>query len=160
MLEIERKYLVNSTIHAVLEELEPLSIRQGYILHHPEGKTVRVRTKGDKGFLTIKGKTIGITRSEFEYEIPHEDSLALLDQFCNAVLTKDRYAIVVGGKTWDIDVFHGKLEGLIVAEIELESEDEAFEIPTWVTKEVSDDARYYNANLINGGIGDGELVRV
>jgi adenylate cyclase len=148
MQEIERKFLVKSSIQNVLQKLEPKAIRQGYIMDSPDGKTVRVRTKGSKGFLTIKGPSTGITRSEFEYEIPFDEAQALLDDFCAMTLSKDRYAIAIGGKTWDIDVFHEKLEGLIVAEIELESEEEAFERPEWLGKEVSDDVRYYNVQLI------------
>jgi adenylate cyclase len=148
MKEIERKFLVNARIHDALAGLQPKSIRQGYILDAEDGRTVRVRTKGPKGFLTIKGASEGISRSEFEYEIPYDDALALLGDFCPLVLEKERYAVTVGGKTWDVDVFHGKLEGLIVAEIELESEDESFELPEWAGKEVSDDVRYYNVQLI------------
>jgi adenylate cyclase len=151
MEEIERKFLVKESIQPVLEKLEPKSIRQGYIMDSQAGKTVRVRTKGGKGFLTIKGPTKGITRSEFEYEIPIEDARALLDEFCERTLSKDRYAVEVGGKTWDVDVFHEKLEGLIVAEIELHHEKELFEHPDWLDKEVSDDSRYYNVNLIKMG---------
>jgi adenylate cyclase len=148
MQEIERKFLVKESIQTVLQQLEPKAIRQGYIMDGPDGKTVRVRTKGSKGFLTIKGKTTGISRAEFEYEIPLEEARVLLDQFCGLTLSKDRYAVEAGGKTWDVDVFHDKLEGLIVAEIELETEDEAFELPEWAGREVSDDVRYYNVQLI------------
>lgn len=148
MQEIERKFLVNERIHDALAGLEPKTIRQGYILDAEDGRTVRVRTKGQKGFLTIKGASEGISRSEFEYEIPLADAVSLLDGFCPLVLEKERFAVTAGGKTWDVDVFHGKLEGLIVAEIELESEDESFELPEWIGKEVSDDVRYYNVQLI------------
>lgn len=148
MQEIERKFLVTDEIHDVLSPLGPEHIRQGYILDDPSGKTVRVRIKGTKGFLTIKGKTTGITRSEYEYEIPFGDAQALLNDFCDLTLEKERYSVIVEGKTWDVDVFRGRLEGLIVAEIELESENEAFLLPPWAGKEVSDDPRYYNVNLI------------
>jgi len=148
MQEIERKFLVNDRIGEVIAASEGKAIRQGYIMDGPDGKTVRVRTKGAKGFLTIKGKSTGITRSEFEYEIPFDEAMALLEQFCPVVLSKERYLAEVGGKTWEIDVFHGRLEGLIVAEIELESEDEPFELPEWAAQEVSHDAAYYNSNLI------------
>ncbi len=147
MIEIERKFLVKDEIHEVLKYLEPKSIRQGYLMDE-NGQTVRVRTKGDKGFLTIKGKTSGISRTEFEYEIPYEDAINLLDHFCKWELSKDRYAIQVAGKTWDVDVFHGRHEGLILAEIELENEQEAFEQPNWLSEEVSHDPRYYNSNLV------------
>lgn len=151
MNEIERKFLVKESIQEVLKYLVPKAIRQGYIMDL-DGKTVRVRTKGEKGFLTIKGKTSGITRSEFEYEIPFEDATQLLDHFCSAELSKDRYLLNVGDKSWDIDVFHGKLEGLIIAEIELDSEEESFKEPEWLLEEVSYDPRYYNSNLVKGSI--------
>lgn len=147
MKEIERKFLVKDSIHEVLRYLEPKSIRQGYIMDE-NGKTVRVRTKGPKAFLTIKGKTEGISRDEFEYEIPVEDAERLLDHFCKNELHKERFEFTHGEKKWEIDVFKGKLDGLIVAEIELENEDEAFSLPDWVEREVSNDARYYNSNLV------------
>lgn len=152
MQEIERKFLVNDLIHEVLKAHQSLGICQGYIYDGNDGKTVRVRTKGNKGYLTIKGKSTGISRTEFEYEIPHSDALVLLEQFCEKTLIKDRYAIEVGGMTWDVDVFHGHLDGLIVAEIELEDEQQSFEQPEWLAQEVSHDQRYYNVNLINGSL--------
>jgi CYTH domain-containing protein len=147
MIEIERKFLVKDEIREVLKYLEPKSIRQGYLMDE-NGQTVRVRTKGDKGFLTIKGKAEGISRAEFEYEIPLEEAVQLLDHFCKWELSKDRYAIQVAGKTWDVDVFHGRHEGLILAEIELEDENEVFEHPNWLLEEVSHNERYYNSNLV------------
>jgi len=147
MKEIERKYLVSDSITEVLKYLQSKKIRQGYI-SDKDGKTVRVRTKGDKGFLTIKGKTVGISRDEFEYEIPLEDANQLLANFCAKVLEKERYELLVGEKKWEVDIFHGKLEGLMIAEVELESEEESFELPGWVEQEVSSDVQYYNSNLI------------
>lgn len=147
MKEIERKYLVKNEIHEVVKYLQSKKIKQGYI-SDSDGKTVRVRTKGEKGYLTIKGKTEGISRDEFEYEIPHDDALKLLADFCPKFLEKERFELIVGEKKWEIDLFHGKLEGLIVAEIELESEEETFELPAWIDREVSDDAQYYNSKLI------------
>ncbi len=147
MKEIERKFLVKKSIHEVIRYLNPKSIRQGYIMDE-DGKTVRVRTKGSNAFLTIKGKTEGISRDEFEYEIPVEDAEHLLNNFCKWELSKERFEFTHGEKKWEIDVFKGKLEGLIVAEIELESENQAFSLPDWVEKEVSDDSRYYNSNLV------------
>lgn len=152
MQEIERKFLVNERIHEALKGQPAKSIRQGYIMDNPDGKTVRVRTKGSKGFLTIKGPSSGISRMEFEYEIPFDDALELLKQFCPLSLHKDRYNPIIGGKQWDVDVFHGSLEGLIVAEIELESEEEHFEHPDWLDKEVSNDTRYYNVRLLKDGL--------
>lgn len=147
MKEIERKFLVSEGIQNVLNYLKPKAIRQGYIMDE-NGKTVRVRTKGTKAFLTIKGQTQGISRDEFEYEIPFEDAVHLLDQFCAHELSKERFEFTHGEKKWEIDVFKGKLDGLIVAEIELAHEEEAFSLPDWVVKEVSDDVRYYNSNLV------------
>lgn len=147
MKEIERKFLVSDSILEIIMYIQPKAIQQGYI-SDIDGKTVRVRTKGEKGFLTIKGKSIGISRDEFEYEIPMEDAKQLLQNFCSHTLVKDRFEIMVAEKKWEIDVFHGKLEGLIIAELELESEEEEFELPSWVEKEVSHDPQYYNSNLI------------
>lgn len=148
MKEIERKFLVKDSISEVLKGIKGKAIRQGYISEQ-DGVTVRVRTKGDKGFLTIKGKTSGITRSEFEYEIPFNEAESLLEDFCPRFLSKVRYEVQNGDHTWEIDVFHGKLEGLIVAEIELKSENEGFGLPEWIAEEVSHDPQYYNSNLVN-----------
>lgn len=147
MKEIERKFLVNDELLDVVKYLQSKKIRQGYI-SDVDGKTVRVRTKGEKGFLTIKGKSSGISRDEFEYEIPFEDANQLLQNFCPKVLEKERFDLIIGEKKWEIDIFHGKLEGLIIAELELASEDEAFELPGWIQEEVSDDVQYYNSRLI------------
>ncbi|MNJ85521.1 CYTH domain protein [compost metagenome] len=147
MKEIERKFLVNDELLDVVKYLQSKKIRQGYI-SESDGKTVRVRTKGEKGYLTIKGKSSGISRDEFEYEIPFEDANQLLQKFCPKVLEKERFDLIIGEKKWEIDIFHGKLEGLIIAELELESEDETFELPGWIQKEVSDDVQYYNSRLI------------
>ncbi|MNE43583.1 CYTH domain protein [compost metagenome] len=147
MKEIERKFLVNDELLDVVKYLQSKKIRQGYI-SESDGKTVRVRTKGEKGYLTIKGKSSGISRDEFEYEIPFEDANQLLQKFCPKVLEKERFDLIIAEKKWEIDIFHGKLEGLIIAELELESEDETFELPGWIQKEVSDDVQYYNSRLI------------
>lgn len=147
MQEIERKFLVDKNLWATLVKPIPAKIAQGYLSKEPE-KTIRVRIKGNKGFLTIKGKTKGITRSEFEYEIPLSDAEELLQSFTDKALNKDRYEIPFEGKVWEVDVFHGKLDGLVLAEIELQSEDEYFNKPIWATKEVSSDPSYYNAVLI------------
>ena len=147
MKEIERKFLVNDEVNDVLKFSSFKAIKQGYMHVEPE-KTIRVRTKGDKGFLTIKGKTVGITRSEFEYEIPLEDAEQLLTQFCPKVLEKKRYDVFYANHKWEIDVFEGKLSGLIIAEIELNSEDEAYKKPSWISTEVSEDPEYINSKLI------------
>jgi CYTH domain-containing protein len=111
--------------------------------------TVRVRIAGDRAFLTLKGATTGITRLEFEYEIPVGDADTLLTELCQApLIEKTRYRIPIGNHTWEVDEFWGDNAGLIVAEVELKSADEPIELPAWVGQEVSNDPRYYNANLV------------
>ena len=111
---------------------------------------VRVRIEGEKAKLTIKGVTKGVTRSEFEYAIPVEDASVLLDNLCEQpLIDKHRHKEMHGGKLWEIDVFHGDNEGLIVAEIELVTEDEKYELPSWIVEEVSNDPRYFNSNLLS-----------
>tara|TARA_B100000508_G_C11465634_1_gene282078 strand:- start:9490 stop:9936 length:447 start_codon:yes stop_codon:yes gene_type:complete len=146
-VEIERKFLVDRSKWDASKENNGLSIRQGYLLKSIE-KTVRVRTKGDKGYLTIKGKTTGASRSEFEYEIPYQEALEMLNTYCDKIIDKVRFTLIVDGKEWEIDEFSSPQEGLILAEIELDSEDEVFTIPEWVTEEVTSDPQYYNANMI------------
>ncbi len=145
-MEIERKFLIKESEWNLLEKPTPTPIAQAY-LSTDKICTIRVRIKGTKGFFTVKGETKGITRSEYEYEIPVEEVQKMMNEFCTKVLSKDRYCIEVEGHTWEVDVFHGKLAPLIIAEIELDSEDEKFVIPEWVGKEVSDDASYYNSVL-------------
>ena len=144
--EIERKFLVDDDKWNKLEKPVGKQLSQGY-LTSGASTTIRVRTAGDKGFLTIKGKTVGISRPEYEYEIPRAEANELLDNFAITNLSKIRYEIEYAGKLWEVDVFKGDNEGLIVAEIELESEDELFEKPGWITEEVTDDKRYYNSRL-------------
>ena len=146
-MEIERKFLVNDSLWAQLNKPIPNRIQQAY-LSDESNCTVRVRIKGTKGFLTIKGKSVGISRAEYEYEIPLDEAEKMIAEFCPKVLSKDRYEIQVGKHVWEVDVFHGKLAPLIVAEIELSREDESFQLPEWVGKEVSDDIEYYNSRLI------------
>lgn len=147
-MEIERKFLVNQELWDRVEKPSPNYIIQAY-LSVSEQNTIRVRTKGDKGFLTIKGPTKGISREEFEYEIPLSDATQLIEQFAEKVITKKRYEIPIGNHTWEVDVFMDKLEGLIIAEIELESEDELFVKPEWATEDVSHDPQYYNSSLVD-----------
>ena len=148
MKEIEYKFLVDEEAWSNLDKPEPVLIVQGYISKNVDA-TVRVRIKGDKGYLTIKGKTVGITRSEFEYEIPLQDAEEMVNLFTSKHIRKHRYEIVVDEKTWEVDEFHGKLEGLIVAELEVESEEEAFQKPNWITEDVSTNPDYFNAVLID-----------
>ena len=146
-MEIERKFLVDKLEWDKVSKPHPKRIVQAYILNSP-AKTVRVRIKGSKGYLTIKGATIGISRSEFEYEIPLAEAQEMIDLFAEKTIEKLRYEIQIGNHLWEIDEFHGKLEGLLLAEIELESENEVFEKPVWALEDVSTDINYFNAKLI------------
>lgn len=144
--EIERKFLLkNKDWKAQVNK--SYALKQGYLSTHPE-RTVRVRIKGEKGILTIKGKNEGISRAEYEYEIPLIDAEELLLVCEKPIIEKTRYEVYVNEHTWEIDVFEGVNKGLSVAEIELKSENEAFEIPEWIGVEVSNDPRYYNSSLI------------
>lgn len=143
--EIERKYLVTADQWRSLAE--GTLYRQGY-LNSAKERVVRVRTMGSKAALTIKGITTGATRLEFEYEIPFKDANELLDLCEQPIIEKTRFKIPLGNLVWEIDEFHGVNDGLIVAECELESEDQAIDKPAWVGEEVTGDPRYFNSNLI------------
>ncbi len=144
--EIERKFLIRGDVWRSLAK--GTSYRQGY-LNSAKERTVRIRTIDDKAFLTIKGLTVGATRSEYEYEIPLAECNAMLDTLAEKpIIDKKRYKVPFGGLTWEIDEFFGDNAGLIVAEVELKSEDQAFNKPEWVGEEVTGDARYFNSNLI------------
>lgn len=145
-LEIERKFLVKEKLWQQSDKPSGEFFRQGYLLTDPV-KTVRVRQTADKGFITIKGISVGATRTEYEYEIPASDAEELLNGFSGSELSKTRYKIFFEGKLWEVDEFLGDNEGLIVAEIELESEDENFALPEWVDVEVTSEEKYYNSNL-------------
>lgn len=144
--EIERKFLVDRTRWGNAVKPEGRALRQGYLTTDAD-KTIRVRVADDKGYLTLKGKTEGISRAEFEYEIPTDEAVELLDRFAVSELSKTRYRVPVSDKIWDVDVFAGKNEGLLLAEVELEHEDESFTLPDWAGEEVTHDPRYYNSNL-------------
>ena len=146
-IEIERKFLMNPEKWEHLEKPVGEFYRQGYLSTDPT-KTIRVRQTSEQGFLTIKGISVGATRKEYEYEIPLEEAKELLDQFSVAELSKIRYKISIGNHVWEVDEFSGKNAGLIVAEIELTSEDEDFEIPDWIGREVTGAEKYYNSNLV------------
>ncbi len=146
-IEIERKYTVNEKVYDLIKQL-PVGeeICQGYLNSTPE-RTVRVRIKGQKAYLTVKGKNQGISRAEFEYEIPIEDGrnlLPLCEPFC---IEKIRYTFSLDNLIWELDVFQGAHKGLIIAELELDDADRDIKLPDWIEKEVSDDPRYYNSNL-------------
>ncbi|HUO04864.1 MAG TPA: CYTH domain-containing protein [Candidatus Binataceae bacterium] len=144
--EIERKFL---TRHRDWSAMAPgIEVRQGYLSVTP-GCTVRVRTAGGRGYITVKSATVGITRDEYEYEIPLADCNAMLDRLCqHPLIEKVRYVIPYAGHTWEVDEFSGVNRGLTIAEIELDSETEKIELPDWVETEVTGDSRYYNANLV------------
>ncbi|WP_395051031.1 CYTH domain-containing protein [Flavobacterium sp.] len=149
MIEIERKFLTTSDAFKK-EAFAKNRITQGYLSSIPE-RTVRVRIKGDKGFLTIKGASneSGITRFEWEKEIPVNEAQKLLLLCEKGVIDKIRFEVKVGTHLFEVDEFYGENEGLIVAEIELGSENETFEKPFWLGKEVTNDTRYYNSYLSN-----------
>lgn len=141
--EIERKFLV---VGEDWKTDRPTLFRQGY-LNRDEFRTVRVRVAGDRAMLTVKGKTTGMTRAEYEYDIPVADAVEMLDLCEGPIIEKQRWLTVVGGMTWEVDEFFGDNAGLIVAEIELDSETQKFEMPNWVGEEVTHDDRYFNSSL-------------
>ncbi len=145
--EIERKFLLVSD--AWREEVSTsCHYSQGY-LSNSERVSIRIRTSGEKAYLNFKSATLGITRSEYEYEIPLADADEMLASFSEGpLIEKVRYFVKRGNHTWEIDVFEGANAGLVVAEIELQDENEAFERPAWIGDEVSDDPRYYNVCLV------------
>lgn len=146
-LEIERKFLLkndtwkNKASHGIL-------YKQAYLISNPE-RSVRIRRAGDRAFITIKGTTTtGGSKPEYEYEIPVSDTDVLFTLCQEGSIEKTRYEVSIGKHIWEIDVFGGLNEGLVVAEIELDSVDEKFEIPEWVGEEVTEDKRYINSRLI------------
>jgi adenylate cyclase len=143
--EIERRFLVEARKWSDLGD--GLAIRQGY-LSVSKICSVRVRTYGDRAFVTMKGATKGITRDEYEYEIPMTDANEILDNLCeNPPIEKTRYRVVFKGHTWEVDEYAGANHGLTVAEVELKEAREQVELPDWVDREISGDPRYYNSNL-------------
>src|SRR4030042_5094038 len=144
--EIERKFLVRGTDWKDVSRA--YDCRQGYI-SRARDCVVRIRTTGNKGYLAIKGITIGISRTEYEYEIPFPDACAMLDGLCEKpLIQKTRYVSPYGGLLWEVDEFYGENQGLVIAEVELQAEEQEFEKPDWVGEEVTGDPRYYNANLV------------
>lgn len=143
--EIERKFLVKGDKWRALAK--GMLYRQGYI-RTTNKTTVRVRVVDDKGYLTIKSKTQGNSRAEFEYTIPVEDAQEMLDTLCDRpLIEKNRYKIKIDNVTWEIDEFAGENQGLIIAEVELTDENQTLELPEWIGEEVSHDPRYFNSNL-------------
>lgn len=143
-IEIERKYLVRNDDWRTLGI--PMHYVQGYLVSDSE-RTVRVRVAGANGFITIKGQSQGISRLEFEYLIPREEALEMLQLSAIPLIEKYRTKVRYEGKLWEVDEFEGMNKGLIMAEIELKSEDETFSVPDWIGQEVTGDIRYYNSFL-------------
>lgn len=144
--EIEKKYIVIDDTYRQIAARSTV-IRQGYLSTDPL-RTVRVRVKGANAYVTIKGLTQGYMRDEWEYGIPLADAEDMLDRLCDNIISKIRYEVNIGGLTWEVDEFQGKLQGLVVAEVELP--DVAYKItsyPAFIGKEVTDDPRYYNSVL-------------
>jgi len=144
MQEIERKFLVD------FKKWKPkdggVKIEQGYLSLDPD-RTVRVRIAGENAYLTIKGKTEGITRTELEYKIPANEANVLMGLCLEVPIEKTRFKEHLNGQTWEIDVFEGANRGLVLAEVELEDENQKVDLPHWIAQEVSGDHRYYNAWL-------------
>jgi adenylate cyclase len=145
--EIERKFLVSGNGWREAAG-DGKRLRQGYLSLDP-ARTVRVRVADDRGFLTVKGETKGISRQEFEFAIPVEEAEGMLDTLClQPLIEKVRHRIEAAGKTWEVDEFFGENRGLVLAEVELDRETELIEIPFWVGQEVSGDPRFFNASLV------------
>ena len=145
-LEIERKFLVISDSW----RQDALSIRhlQGYLTRDKE-RTVRIRAIGDRGFVTIKGISRGPVRAEYDYEIPYRDAREMLRELCEGpLIDKERFRIPYANLIWEVDVFAGENQGLIFAEVELDDENQTVRKPPWIGKEVTDDPRYFNSNLV------------
>lgn len=144
--EIERKFLVNESLLPQLKN--GFHISQGYV-NTADNVVVRARIKNGLAFLTLKGESNGMTCSEFEYEIPLKDAEEIISELCSGcTIEKTRYEIVHENHLWEVDFFHGSNQGLIIAEVELVSEDEQLAIPNWVTEEVTGQAKYFNVSLI------------
>ena len=142
-VEIERKFLVTGD---AWRNDSGVLYRQGY-LNRDKMRTVRIRIAGDAAFLTIKGKSTGASRAEFEYPVPMDDARALLALCDGPLIEKTRYIVPHAGHRWEVDEFAGDNAGLVVAELELSAESEVFEAPAWLGAEVTHDARYFNSNL-------------
>jgi adenylate cyclase len=144
--EIERKYRLTSDDYK--KEGRGILYYQGY-LNSVKERTVRVRIIEDKAFLTVKGITVGVSREEYEYPIPYDDALMMLENLCERpTIKKYRYKINYKGFCWEVDEFLNENKGLLVAEIELKHEDQEFPLPPWIGEEITSDPRYYNANLV------------
>jgi CYTH domain-containing protein len=144
-VEIERKYLVKGEGWKPVD-VSGMKIRQGYMFN--DGGIVRARVAGERGYLTLKGQGL-ITRHEYEYEIPAEDADEIIEYFCaGLVVEKVRYDVNYEGHLFSVDVFEGENEGLVLAEVELQSEEEGIALPDWIGEEVTHNPRYHNSNLL------------
>ncbi len=145
-VEIERKYLLRNDDWR-LNANHGTKFEQGYIIGSDKA-SVRVRTEGSKAFINIKSATLGVKRLEYEYAIPLDEAQELMTSLCEKPLVqKTRYIVIENGDEWEVDVFEGDNKGLVVAEIELQSEQQSIELPSWCGEEVSNDPKYYNVNL-------------
>ncbi len=144
--EIERKFLVRDKRYRQLAR--PIPYRQGY-LSAARDRIVRVRIKAGRAFLAVKGMTDGVTRTEYEYEIPAAEAEHILSELCEKpIIEKDRYKIECNGLEWDVDEFHGPNEGLVVAEVHLQDENQQIALPEWVGEEVSHEPKYFSSSLV------------
>lgn len=151
--EIERKFLVSG---GGWRSGEGVPFRQGYLSTDPH-RSVRLRVAGGKAWITVKGITEGAARDEYEYEVPPADAVEMIDRLClRPVIRKTRYPVAYGGRKWTVDVFEGENKGLVLAEVELESEDENVKLPPWAGEEVTGDGRYANAALVSRPYGTWE----
>ena len=155
--EIERKFLVLPEYRSELAKAEGVYLRQGYLSTDPS-KTIRIRIKNDQAFLTVKGLTSGISRTEIETAISVSSAEALFDAFITHEIQKIRRNILIDGKCWEVDEFLGRHQGLWVAEIELETIEEAFTLPAWAGREVSTEKEYFNSYLSDHGLNGIALV--
>ena len=145
--EIERKFLVRDNRYR--QSAKPILYRQGY-LSTAKDRVVRVRIKAGRAFLAVKGITNGVTRTEYEYEIPLSEAEHMVAELCEQpVIEKSRYKIEHNGLMWDVDEFHGPNEGLVIAEVHLRDENQQITLPEWIGLEVSGDARYFNSSLVH-----------
>lgn len=145
-IEIERKFLMKNDGWRGIGT--PLTLKQGYLSSHPD-RIVRVRIEGETAKLTVKGRVSGATRGEWEYPIPMEDANRFLDELCEKpLIEKTRHRIPYEGYIWEVDEFFGDNAGLVLAEIELQSESQEFPMPDWIGEEVTQDIRYFNSNLL------------
>ena len=153
MTEIERKFLVSNLDECLQHHTNSKSIVQGYLSFDP-ARTVRIRKTDTGAFLTIKGKSnaTGDTRLEWEKEIPENEATLLLDLCLGETIRKTRYLVPHQSHLFEVDVFSGKLQGLVIAEVELSADDEQLDLPIWIGEEVTGDPRFYNSDLANKGL--------